>query len=191
MLRIFAAAIFCVLWLLGPATADELADRTKAAEDLAGAGKFLDAMDALDDAATLVWDRAPLTFRKALWVAETPAGFGAYNPRETNEYAAGDEMIAYVEPVGFGWRKSGDMWQTDLAADVSIKDKDGKEIFSQKDFQKLALSSRVRNHEFMTRFTFTLTGLPAGTYTLETTLRDAISSKSGSFALPFAIKGAQ
>jgi hypothetical protein len=188
MLRKVAGVLVSALLLLGPAVADELADRTKAAEDLAGAGKFLEAMDALDDAATLVWDRAPLTFRKALWVAESPSGFGAYNPRETNQYAAGDEMIAYVEPVGFGWRKSGDMWQTDLAADVSIKDKDGKEIYSQKDFQKLALSSRVRNHEFMTRFTFTLTGLPAGNYTLATTLRDAISSKSGSFELPFVIK---
>ena len=118
MLRIFAT-LLSLLCLLGPVAADELADRTKAAEDLAGAGKFLEAMDALDDAATLVWDRAPLTFRKALWVAEPPGGFGAYNPRESNEYAAGDEMIAYVEPVGFGWRKSGDMWQTNLAADVS------------------------------------------------------------------------
>jgi hypothetical protein len=187
MLRILAAVLLVGL-SLGQASADELADRTRAAEDLAGQGKFLESMDALDEAATLVWDRAPLTFRKALWVAEPPTGFGAYNPRETNQYTAGDEMIAYVEPVGFGWRKSGDLWQTDLAADVTIRDKDGKEIYTQKDFQKLALSSRVRNHEFMTRFTFTLTGLPSGEYTLETTLRDAISSKSGSFTLPFVIK---
>lgn len=187
MLRILAGVLVVAL-SVGSAAADELSDKTKAAEDLAAAGKFLEAMDALDDAATLIWDRAPLTFRRALWVAEPPAGFGAYNPRETDAYAAGDEMIAYVEPVGFGWRKSGDTWQTDLAADVSIKDKDGKEIFAQKDFQKLALSSRVRNREFMTRFTFTLTGLPAGDYTLETTLRDAVSSKSGSFTLPFVIK---
>ena len=74
------------------------------------------------------------------------------------------------------------------ATDVIIKDKDGKEIYSQKDFQKLALSSRIRNHEFMTRFTFQLTGLPAGDYTLETTLRDAVSSKSGTFSLTFVIK---
>src|SRR5579863_6743998 len=141
MLRILGGVLLLALWL-GPATAEELTDRTTSAEDLAGTGKFLEALDALDNAATLIWDLSPLTFRKALWVAEPPSGFGAYDPRETNEYAAGDEMIAYVEPVGFGWRKSGDMWQTDLAADVSIKDHDGKEIYSQKDFQKLALSSR-------------------------------------------------
>jgi hypothetical protein len=188
MLRILAGAVAVALMSLAPAAADELSDHTKAAEELAGEGKFLEAMDALDAASSLVWDRAPLTFRRALWVAEPPAGFGAYNPRETNQYAAGDQMIAYVEPVGFGWRKTGDLWQTDLAADFSIKDKDGKEIYTQKDFEKLQVSSRVRNREFMGRFTFTLTGLPAGDYTLETTLRDAISSKSGSFTLAFVIK---
>jgi hypothetical protein len=187
MLRALAG-ILAIAFSIGVASADELADQMKAADDLAGGGKFLEAMDALDAAATLIWDRSPLSFRRALWVSEAPVGFGAYTPRPTNEYASGDEMIAYVEPIGFGWRKSGDMWQTDLATDVTIKDKDGKEIYSQKDFQKLALSSRIRNHEFMTRFTFQLTGLAVGNYTLETTLRDAVSSKSGTFSLPFVIK---
>jgi hypothetical protein len=186
MLRVLAG-ILALAFSIAAASADELADQMKAADDLAGGGKFLEAMDALDAAATLIWDRSPLSFRRALWVTEAPSGFGAYTPRPTNEYASGEEMIAYVEPIGFGWRKSGDMWQTDLATDVTIK-KDGKEIYSQKDFQKLALSSRVRNHEFMTRFTFQLTGLPAGDYILETTLRDAVSSKSGTFSLPFVIK---
>src|SRR5882724_10478199 len=114
MLRVLAAILILALSLTA-AAADELADQMKAADDLAGSGKFLEAMDALDDAATLIWDRSPLSFRRALWVSELPVGFGAYTPRQTNEYASGDEMVAYVEPVGFGWRKSGDMWQTDLA----------------------------------------------------------------------------
>src|SRR5579871_4457364 len=170
MLRILAG-VLAVAWSIGVATADELSDKTKAVDDLAGAGKFIEALDALDDAAELIWERGPLTFRRALWVAETPAGFGAYKPRETNEYAAGDEMIAYAEPIGFAWQKTGELWQTDLAADVSIKDKDGQEIFSKKDSEKFSLSSHIRNREFMAHFTFRLTGIPAGNYTLETTLR--------------------
>jgi hypothetical protein len=187
MLRILAGVLVVAL-SIGAAAADELSDRTKAAQDLAGTGKFLDAMGALDDAATLIWDLAPLTFRRALWVAEPPVGFGAYNPRETDVYAAGDEMIAYVEPVGFGWRKSGDTWAMEISVDFAIKDKDGKEIYSQKDFKKLAMSSRVRNREFMARLSFTFAGLPQGTYALETTMRDTVSSKSGTFSLPFAVK---
>ncbi len=71
---------------------------------------------------------------------------------------------------------------------MSIKDKDGKEIYSQKDFKSWRCRAASAITKFMTRFTFTLTGLPAGNYTLATTLRDAISSKSSSFELPFVIK---
>lgn len=187
MLRILVG-LFAITLFVVPVMAGDIVDKASEAEKLASDGKFIDAMDALDNAASALWDKAPLSFRKALWVAAPPSGFGAYNPRENDTFASGDEMIAYVEPVGFGWKKSGDMWQTDLAADVTIKSKDGTEIYSQKDFQKLALRSRIRNREFMTRFTFTLSGLPAGEYLLETTLRDAVSSKSGSFSLPFTIK---
>src|SRR4051812_5927745 len=53
------AGILTLALLMTAAAADELADQMKAADDLAGSGKFLEAMDALDDAATLVWDRSP------------------------------------------------------------------------------------------------------------------------------------
>ena len=90
MLRVLAGILTLALAMTA-AAADELADQMKAADGLAGAGKFLEAMDAIDDAATLVWDRSPLCFRRALWVTEAPAGFGAYTPRPTNENASGAE----------------------------------------------------------------------------------------------------
>jgi hypothetical protein len=123
-----------------------------------------------------------------MWVAEIPIGYGAYTARATNVYSAGEQMIAYLEPVGFAWRKTGDGWQTDLSVDVSLKDKDGNEIYSKKDYQKLVVSSHVQNREFLVHLTYTLTGLPAGQYTIATTFNDAVSSKSGSFSLPFVIK---
>ncbi len=63
----------------------------------------------------------------------------------------------------------------------------GEVLLKKSDFQKLQLGSRVRNREFMARFTYTLTGIPAGEYICETTLRDAVTGKSGTFALPFVI----
>ena len=187
MIRILAA-ILGALWLGGTAVAGDVADKATAAEGLVADGKFTEALAALDDAASAVWDEAPLTFRRVLWVAEPPGGFGAYNPRETNEYASGDDMIVYSEPIGFGWAKAGDVWKTNLAADLVIKTKAGDVLFTQKDFQKLEVSSRVRNHEFMARFTYTLTGIAKGEYSAETTLRDTVSGKTGSFELPFVIK---
>jgi len=173
---------------LSAAAASEITDKAAQADALATQGKFVDAMDALDQAAAALWDKAPLTFRHALWVQQPAAGFGAYLARANNVFAAGDPMFAYVEPIGFGWRPLGDIFQTDLAADIRIADKDGHQIYEQKDFQKLSLVSHVKNREFMTRFVFTLNGIPSGQYIIETTLRDAITGKSGSFSLPFVIK---
>jgi hypothetical protein len=182
------AGLLVIFWSVGFAAADDIADKANAAEALAANGKYVEALDALDAAATAVWDKTPLSFRRTLWVAEPPGGFGAYNPRETNVYDSGADMILYAEPIGFGWQKSGDIWKTDIAVDLTIKEKDGKVLFSQKDFQKLVIASRVRNREFMARFTYTLTGIASGEYSAETTLRDAVSGKSGMFALPFVIK---
>ena len=192
MLRNLAAAIlaaFSVTAAEAGEVADQvLADQVKSAEDLAGAGKFIEALDALDAAEALIWDRAPLSFRRALWVSQPPSTFGAFVPRETNEYVVGDEMYAYVEPIGFGWRKAGDKWQMDVSFDIAVKDKTNKEVYAQKDFQKLTVESHTRSREVMNRLTFILTGLAPGDYVLETTLRDAVSSKEGSFSLPFVIK---
>ena len=55
-------------------------------------------------------------------------------------------------------------------------------------FEKLEIASRIRNREFMATFTYTLTGLPAGEYVIETTLRDVITGKSGILALPIVIR---
>lgn len=186
MLRLTTWLIAAIV-MTGTAMAQDVTNKAKEAEALAASGKYVEAIAALDQAATALWDKAPLSFRRALWVAEPPQGFGAYNPRETNVYAAGDGMIAYVEPVGFGWKKTGDVWRTDMVADLTIKSKQGEVLLRKTDFQKLQLGSRVRNREFMTRFTYTLTGIPPGEYIAETTLRDLVTGKSGTFALPFVI----
>jgi len=190
MLRLRGAPVGALLVFCAAASAgaQDISGKAREAEGFAAQGKFIEAIAALDDASTALWDKAPLSFRKALWVAEAPAGFGAYNPRETNIYASGAEMLAYIEPVGFGWRKSGDVWRTDLAADLVVKAKDGTELFRQDDFEKLQISSRVRNREFMARFTYTLTGIPAGEYMIDTILRDAVTGKSGTVSLPIVVR---
>ena len=170
------------------AAAQDISGKAKQAEALLAQGKIIEAITALDEAATALWDKAPLSFRRAIWVAEKGSGFGAFNPRENAVFSAGAPMLVYAEPVGFGWRQSGDMFRTDMIADVVIKQADGKELFRQEEFQKLQLASRVRNREFMVNFTYTLSGIPKGEYTVETIIRDQVSGKKGSFTLPFTIR---
>jgi hypothetical protein len=187
MSRVLLGLLVAVLFD-GCAVAQDIAPKAQEAETLAGQGKFVEAIAALDDAAAALWDRAPLTMRRALWVAEKPSGFGAYEPRENNVFAPGAAMIAYAEPIGFGWRKSGDFWTMNLVIDLSIKSKDGVELLRQAEFQKVEFASRVRIREFMTHLTYTFTGIPPGEYVVDTTLHDTLSGKSGAFSLPFVIR---
>jgi hypothetical protein len=185
----FAGLLVSVI-LSGSASAGEIRDDAAQAESLAANGKYVEAIEALDRAATSLWDKSPLSFRTALWVAEAPDRFGVYNPRKANAYIAGENMFAYAEPVGIGWRKAGDIWQTDFTADFTLKTKDGSQLFSQQDFAKSQSgesSSRLRIRELMVRFTVILTNIPAGEYMAEFTVRDAVSGKSGAFSLPFVI----
>ncbi len=183
MWRSIVGLLVATCWV-GGAMAQEISAKAQEADALASQGKFVEAIAAFDEAAGALWERAPLAMRRALWVAEEPNGFGAYNPRDGNVFAAGAAMIAYAEPVGFGWRRSGDRWHTDLAIDLVIRAKDGTELLRKLDFQHLQVASRVRNREFMTHFTYTFTGLPAGEYLVDTTLRDKVTGKSGTFSLP-------
>jgi len=173
---------------IGPVAAQTVSDKAKEAEDLAAQGKFADALVALDDAVSLLWDKAPLECRRVLWVAEEAPGFGEYKPRETNVFSSGEALLAYAEPIGFGWRKSGDLWHAEMAADVIIRSKDGAELHRQDDFGRFPIASRVRNREFFLNLTFKLSGIPTGDYIVETVLRDTVTGKKGACALPFTIR---
>lgn len=171
------------------ASAQGILDKAEEAEEFVKKGQYMNAIEALDDAAVALWEKAPLIFRRALFVAEKPAGFGAFNPRENNVFNGSNvEMIAYAEPFGFGWEKSGDLWRTRMIADLTIRTKEGKILAEQSDFQRLEVSSRVRNREFMVHFTYTLSSIPKGEYVIDTTLRDEVGRKEGTFSLPFVVQ---
>ena len=166
----------------------DISTRTKEAAALAEQGKFVEAFGALNEAEAAIWDRMPLTIQRALWVADSPTGFGLYAPRSDNVFDAGAPMHIYAEPMGFGWRKSGELWHVELRADVVLRKRDGAELVRQPDFQKLAFASWVRNREFMTTFTYTFRDIPKGEYLVDTKLRDAVTGKAVTFSLPFVVR---
>jgi len=189
---------FAVLALLaglfsGPARAQEfspevLDQQVKAAEALAAEGKFVEALDAMRAGTVSLWEAAPLTFRRALWIEEAPGGWGAYTPRSSATYASGDKMFAYAEPVGFSWSASGEQWVIEWTADMVIKSKDGTELQRMNDFQQLKITSHERNQEVFASFTYTFTDIPAGEYVVDTVLHDKGNGKNATFSLPFVIR---
>ena len=178
---------------VGPARAQEfsaevLDQQVKAAEALAADGKFVEAVDAMRAGTVSLWEAAPLTFRRALWIEEPPGGWGVYTPRSSATFASGDKMIAYAEPVGFSWREAGEEWVIEWTADMVIKSKDGTELQRLNDFQQLKITSHERNQEVFASFTYTFTDIPAGEYVVDTVLRDKGNGKTATFSLAFVIR---
>lgn len=176
------------LMLLGTAChAGDIADKAAQAEQLAAGGNYLDAMTALEEAQDLLWAKAPLSFRRTLFTAGTPVGYGIYDLRENSTFKRAEPLTIYAEPMGYGYGRDGSIYIIDLALDFQIRDSAGAVVAEQKGFGNLSLRTRFPNKEFMAKVTYDFSGLPAGDYEVTTTAHDQATSKSGSFTLPFKL----
>ena len=164
-------SLFLLLGLVGPGHAQSLQDLEKAQAALIAA-----------------WEKTPLSVRRAIFVAKKAQGFGQFEERSSNVFKPGEPLIAYAEPVGYGWKDVGNgVFEFGFAVDFLIKSPDGKILAGQQDFAKLAERSHARNLEFMVTLTLNVTGAPPGDYVVEYKMRDIAGDKSTSFELPFKI----
>lgn len=172
---------------IGPAAVD-IAAQLRRAQDAASAGRSTEALDALDEAAVQVWERMPLTIRRATFVAEEPQGYGVFNPRDSSTFQAGQPLLVYVELNGQGWRRSGDLFRTDIVLDFELRTKEGQPLVAQQAFNTIATASRRRNREFFIYVTYSFSGVEPGDYVVRTTVRDRAGNKQTSFDLSFTVK---
>lgn len=172
---------------VGPAAVD-IAAQLRRAQEAASAGRSTEALDALDEAAVQIWERMPLTIRRATFVAEEPQGYGVFNPRDSSTFQAGQPLLVYVELNGQGWRRSGDLFRTDIVLDFELRTKEGQPLVAQQAFNTIATASRRRNREFFVYVTYSFSGVEPGDYVVRTTVRDRAGNKQTSFDLSFTVK---
>lgn len=183
--RAFYLSFVAAMVFVGAVQAGPVADGGLKAEQLLEKGDTIGALNALDEAAEAIWEKSPLVFRKVLFV-EDADGFGVYRPRASSVFKVGEPLIVYVEPVGFGYGKhplGGN--EINLVSDFVLAGENGGALLSRDDFLNVTLASLYRNREFQMKLTVNLTGLPPGKYVAKFHVRDANSSKSGDFELPF------
>ena len=172
------------------ARAGEVADLAAKAEQLLQQGKPVAAYEALDAAMDRLWERMPLTVRKAMFVVGKPGGFGIYNPRENAVFKPGEPLIVYLELAGFGHKPLSGAYEISITGDAAIADASGEKILANMpDFLKNRMISRRKNREYIAHLTITLSGAPAGRYQLLLTLKDKVSGKTTQVRLPFEIRG--
>jgi hypothetical protein len=132
---------------------------------------------------TTAWDSTEgLGFTAVVPVVEVPKGYGVYNAREDTVYKVGEPIILYAEPFGYGYGTAAPgVYTIGFDVDLRVLGADGTVVAEAPGLVELSMQSRHKNREFVADITYTLDGLPPGTYKLETTLRDKNSPKWGQF----------
>jgi hypothetical protein len=105
-----------------------------------------------------------------------------YSEKTSHVFKPGEKIITYVEPIGYGWNElPGDMYELNFVSDVALTAENGDIVTNQKAFSKNVLQSHNANMEFSMDFTLTLSGVPAGKYTLEYTIHDMSGKQVSTF----------
>ncbi len=154
------------------------------------AAQTLPDIENAEQAVVDAWVQTPITFRRALFVAGHPEGFGIFEQRADAVFAPGEPIVVYAEPAGYLWQDNGDgTYNFGFDIDLLVKSSDGEIIGGKEKFQQTVLTSHSRNREFMLILTLTLTGAPPGDYVVEYVTHDISSDKVGKISLPFTISG--
>jgi len=182
------AAALLSLITAASAQAGPAADKMAQGEQLLAQGKPATAMKTAREAFDILWDKMPFTVVYATFTDKKAAGYGIFNPRKSNAYKAGDTIQLYIEPKGFGIRevKKG-IFSSHISTDLVVRNKNGGTVLKKSDFGKFRLTSRRRFHEFYITLSITLTGAPAGQYSLVVPVHDLIKGQASSFSLPFSV----
>lgn len=157
-------------------------------DDAIGKGDFPRALAALRSSFEAFRAKSPLLLENVKFVTSDSASYGIYDPRPTDEFAAGDVIYLYLEPVGQTLKDAPDgKHEFGFQADFSLEDASGKVMGGQKDFASPRFASWNYNTEIALTFNFTFSGLQAGRYKIVLTVRDAHSDKSATVEKTFAM----
>lgn len=125
------------------------------------------------------------TFSSAFdtFVNTDPQGYGVYEERDSSTFSPGEDIILYIEPVGFeyGTTEEGDgsLYTINFSADFVISDAEGNVLTGQQGLPVSEIISHHQNKEVFIPFTISQTSpFPAGDYVITYTIHDSNSGNS-------------
>jgi hypothetical protein len=187
MVRLSAAAAVLLLSMAGQSStgwdtsAEATLDRAAAAD--------LARLSALQEAVSNVWQLMPLTQRRAIFVTTVPDSYGSYDERPSKIFHLGEQIITYVEPIGYTWAANKDgTFSYGVTIDFLLKRSDGKILGRQEKFLDASRTSHVRNQELMLVASPSLSDTDPGDYVIEYKLHDQQSNKTSQFTLSFTLQ---
>ena len=134
-------------------------------------------------------EKIPLLLRNVMFVKGEDNSYGIYEPKSSSNFASGEPLYLYLEPMGFAYKKNpAGYYEFGFKADFVLEDDKGNELGGQEEFADLKFSSWNRNTEVSLTFTYSFTGFDKGKYKVVTHVLDAHSKKSATVENWFYIK---
>jgi hypothetical protein len=146
----------------------------------------VEAVVAADKALKDALQKTPLSLPVVLFVKDKASGFGMYEARGSNHFKVGEPLKFYIEPLGYKYKRSGDLVTFGVSMDLRLVQK-GEALFAKDNFLDVNFESHHDNAEVMLNGSLDLTGAPAGDYRIELSVRDHGSSDIAHASLPFTI----
>ncbi len=119
------------------------------------------------------------------FVTAQPLGYGVYEEKDSDTFEPGEEIILYIEPVGFEYGISEEeeedkpLYTIDFTADFVISDSEGNVLTGQQGLPAIDIASYHQNKEVFIPFTITQTSpFPSGDYVVTYTIHDGKSGNS-------------
>jgi hypothetical protein len=121
---------------------------------------------------------------KDLFVASKPQGYGIYDERNSNVFQPGEDIILYIEPVGFMYKnlknsQDNPLYLISFSASFILYDKNGQNLTSIINVPIPDIISHYKNKEVYIPFTITQsTPFPPGQYQVKYSINDRNSGNT-------------
>jgi hypothetical protein len=183
-----AAAALSVLIVLfcSSAGAGPIVDAATRAEALQAEGKTVEALEALEEAASALWEEAPLAFRTVMVVDSTGAD-GVRTERADSTFRPDEKMTVYVEPVGYGFGAPNSPGTVGFTVDLVIENMTGQVLVDAEDAFTVGASTSGNNRDFGMTLSVAVPFIRPGDYKAVFNVDDRNSAKSATFEVPFTV----
>jgi hypothetical protein len=121
---------------------------------------------------------------KDLFVASKPQGYGIYNERNSNVFQPGEDIILYLEPVGFVYKNLEDnqdnpLYLISFSASFVLCDKNGKNLTNIIHVPIPDIISHFKNKDVYIPFIITPSApFPPGQYQIKYSINDRNSGNT-------------
>lgn len=143
-----------------------------------------------ENAIVEIWKKLPLATRNVMFVSRRAKGYGGYEKRSSSVFAVGEELLTYIEPIGYKWKETSQgEFSIGLTIDFEVRTKDGKVLGGQRGFQGIDFTTHYQNREVFLNLNITLDGITPGDYVLAFDIHDKFGTGVVRTEQAFTIKG--